>query len=281
MIHRQRPPDPARIYVLPNLMTAGNLICGFMAVLKIIEGTLQREAGSEQWVQNFQTSLIFILGAFFFDMLDGRLARLGGRENAFGREFDSLADVVSFGVAPALLVFKIVLVEFAQLGWIIAVFYLLCGCMRLARFNVHATMDSHSSSKEFTGFPIPAAAGTIASITLFLLHLYETRAAFQTGYGKYALAALMVFLSLMMMSRFKYPSFKSVSWRTEHSAGKFLLLVGLIVLVVTFLNWMPAVLFISYLLYGFIRPFLSRGMRREIEDDEDDESTNGESRNIE
>lgn len=272
--------DPARIYVLPNLMTAGNLICGFMAIVTIIQATLDRGVGvpEAKWLWTYETSIYYILGAFLFDMLDGRLARLGGRESAFGREFDSIADTVSFGVAPALLVYKIVLTEFPRAGAVIAGFYLLCGAMRLARFNVYATMDSRGSSKEFTGFPIPAAAGTVASITLLMLSIYETRNAFQTGGGKYVVAALLVFLSLMMMSQFKYPSFKSVSWRTSHSAWKFLVVVGLMILVVTYYRVLPAVLFVTYLLYGFVRPFLSRALRREIEDDDDEDEpapTNG------
>jgi len=98
-------PGP-KIYLLPNLMTAGNLFCGFAAILRIIEGKSGEEvlAGGK-----YKEAIAFILGACVFDLLDGRLARLGGRESPFGREFDSIADVVSFGVAPALLVYDIVL----------------------------------------------------------------------------------------------------------------------------------------------------------------------------
>jgi len=110
------------------------------------------------------------------DLLDGRLARLGGKESPFGREFDSLADIVSFGVAPALLVFKIVLYEIPhQIGWLIAGFYLLCGALRLARFNIAATYNLGTGTRNFTGFPIPAAAGLISSITLLIISNYETR----------------------------------------------------------------------------------------------------------
>lgn len=263
--------DPAKIYLLPNLATAGNLICGFLAVLKIFEGTLQRQAGAENWARTYEASLYFILAACIFDLLDGRLARLGGRESAFGREFDSLADIVSFGVAPALLIFKIVLYSLPnKIGWGVAVIYLVCGALRLARFNVYAAIDSHSSSKEFTGFPIPAGAGLISSITLLILHFYENIPALEAGYAKYTLALLMIFLSFMMFSKFKYPSFKSINWRTQYSIPKFLLAAGLLFLVITNYKWMFAVIFVSYLLYGFFRPFISHAWRKEIEESEEE-----------
>jgi CDP-diacylglycerol--serine O-phosphatidyltransferase len=103
--------NPRAVYVLPNLMTAGNLFCGFMAILQIFEGTMTRRYGDGSWWEHYELSLLFIIGAFAFDILDGRLARLGGQESPFGREFDSLADIISFGVAPALLLFEIVLHE--------------------------------------------------------------------------------------------------------------------------------------------------------------------------
>src|SRR3982750_915096 len=124
-----------KIYLLPNLMTAGNLFCGFTATLKILEGALLQASNPDAAGDLFHTAIWFILGACFFDLLDGRLARLGGHDTAFGREFDSLADIVSFGVAPALLVYQIVLGEFQNVGWMVAFVYLACGTLRLARFN--------------------------------------------------------------------------------------------------------------------------------------------------
>ena len=171
----------------------------------------------------FHDAIWFILAACIFDLLDGRLARLGGHESAFGREFDSLADVVSFGMAPALLVYQIVLGEFRNLGWMIAFVYLACGALRLARFNcVSANGEKpESEKKSFTGFPIPAAAGVIASITLFMLWLNEGQRTI--GNWKYALPALMLFLSFMMFSKFRYPSFKAINWRTTQSVPRFLI----------------------------------------------------------
>ena len=223
----------------------------------------------------FHTAIWFILGACIFDLLDGRLARLGGHESAFGREFDSLADIVSFGVAPALMVYRIVLEEFQRAGWIIATIYLACGALRLARYNCVAAEQSGvtavEESKNFTGFPITAAAGMIASITLFMLWLAEGE--HQLGRWRFVLPPLMLFLSFMMFSRFRYPSFKAVNWKTKKSIPRFLLISFLLVFTVLNYEWMPAVLFLSYLLYGFLRPWISREWRREIEEEIGEEHT--------
>src|SRR4051794_33172492 len=127
-------PNP-KIYLLPNLMTAGNLFCGFTATLKILEGALLQASSPDAAGELFHTAIWCILGACLFDSLDGRLARLGGTDSAFGREFDSIADIVSFGVAPALMVYRVVLQDFPRACWIIAFVYLACGALRLARFN--------------------------------------------------------------------------------------------------------------------------------------------------
>jgi CDP-diacylglycerol--serine O-phosphatidyltransferase len=257
-----------KIYLLPNLMTAGNLFCGFTATLKILEGALLQESKPDAAGELFHTAIWFILCACIFDLLDGRLARLGGHESAFGREFDSLADIVSFGVAPALMVYRIVLGEFSRAGWIIASIYLACGALRLARFNCVAARDegtTNDSNKSFTGFPITAAAGTIASITLFMLWLAQGE--HQLGRWRFVLPPLMLFLSFMMFSRFRYPSFKAVNWRTKRSIPRFLIIIFLLVFTALNYEWMPAVLFLCYLLYGFLRPWLSREWRREIEEE--------------
>src|SRR4051812_39064606 len=198
-----REPNP-KIYLLPNLMTMGNLFCGFTATLKIVEGALLQSAEADAAAELFHTAIWFILGACVFDLLDGRLARLGGNESPFGREFDSLADVVSFGVAPALMVYRIVLHEFSRTGWLIASVYVICGALRLARFNCLAAANSVSANKEFRGFPIPAAAGLIASLTLFMVWLDEKNR--EIGQGKWVLMFLIIFLSWMMFSGFRYPS---------------------------------------------------------------------------
>ncbi len=254
-----------RIYLLPNLMTAGNLLCGFMAILHIVGRFQPAELGT----QRYHWAIGFILVACLFDLLDGRLARLSGQSSDFGREFDSLADIVSFGIAPALLVHDIVLREFdnnlGKVGWMISCGYLVCGAMRLARFNCLAAMEDGSGTRStsFRGCPIPAAAGVIVSLTLFLLWLDgENR---EIGRWKYALPVLMVLLSYLMVSNIEYPTFKSINLRTRRSFQW--VLVSIVILAFTVINWqwMPMVLFVSYLLYGLIRPWISRRWRQEIE----------------
>src|SRR2546423_4180237 len=124
-----------KIYFLPNLLTAGNLFCGFLALTRIVEADPARG----DFNRIIRHAIFFILLALIFDMFDGRVARMGGRESPFGREFDSLADLISFGAAPAFLVHHIVLKEvfedLPKLSWIIAAIYLICGAFRLARFN--------------------------------------------------------------------------------------------------------------------------------------------------
>ena len=295
---RRREPYDPKIYLLPNLMTAGNLFCGFAATLKIITGTLIQvpvtglggvagtlARGDTVWsrgaIDQFHAAIWFILAACVFDVLDGRLARLGGQDSPFGREFDSLADTVSFGVAPALLVYKIVLDEFRQLGMLIAFLYLACGALRLARFNCiaaasdadHGAQASPDQKRNFKGFPIPAAAGVIASITELLLWFDEGQR--EIGAFRYALPPLMIFLSFMMFSQFKYPSFKAINWRTQRTLPTLLGVIVVVLFTAFYYQWMPAVIFISYLMYGFLRPWLSRPWRRSIEQedaiDDDDE----------
>src|SRR5437868_7534560 len=141
-----------KIYFLPNLMTAGNLFCGFVALTKIVEADLA------EGYKDIRVALFFILLACIFDLFDGRIARMGGRESPFGREFDSLADIISFGVAPAFLVHRIVLkdvfIGHPQVGWFLASVYVICGALRLARFNCLATMNIKSSGSDFLGFPV-------------------------------------------------------------------------------------------------------------------------------
>ncbi|KIE58564.1 CDP-diacylglycerol--serine O-phosphatidyltransferase [Methylacidiphilum kamchatkense Kam1] len=266
-----------KIYLLPNLLTAGNLICGFLAILKILEGSILRDSDTAGWIHTYENSLNFILAAFVFDVLDGRLARFGGKESMFGREFDSLADLISFGVAPALLVFEIVLYQFPhKIGWIVASIYLVCGALRLARFNVLATQYK-GSNLEFTGFPIPAAAGLVCSITLLMLYFYETDRELEKGWGKYILVVLLLFLSIMMFSKNLYPSFKGITWKTKWTVPKFLFVVSILGLTIVYYKWMLAVDFLGYLLYGFFRPFISKPLRKAIEEEgEEEEEREGE-----
>ncbi len=262
-----------KVYLLPNLMTAGNLFCGFMAILEIVKGTLEHQSGGEFWIKRYEWSLIYILIAFIFDMLDGRLARLGGRETAFGREFDSLADVISFGLAPALLVLKIILADlpeqFRWLGWFIAFVYLLAGAMRLARFNIVSSEPQLTNSKDFVGFPIPAAAGLVASITLLILTFHENDK--EIGPWKHLLPVLLIFLSFMMYSRISYPSFKSIDWKAKRSIPQIIFTFLALILVVLTLKYSLAFIFLAYLIYGLVRPFISKRIRHGIEEEDEEE----------
>jgi len=255
-----------KIYLLPNLMTAGNLFCGFAATLKIVQGALIQWSNPDAAAELFHAAVWFILGACIFDVLDGRLARLGGQDSAFGREFDSLADIVSFGVAPALMVYRIVLIDFPRLGWLVAFVYLVCGALRLARYNCVSAAGGAGDGKAFTGFPIPAAAGLIASITLFMLWWLGERE-HEIGRWKWVLPPLTLFLSIMMFSRLSYPSFKAITWRTTRSLPRFAAIILIMFFTALNYEWMPAVLFLIYLLYGFRRPWVSKRWRREIEEE--------------
>jgi CDP-diacylglycerol---serine O-phosphatidyltransferase len=271
-----------KIYFLPNLLTAGNLFCGFVALTKIVEADL-----STGDFGKIKVALGFILLACIFDLFDGRVARMVGVESPFGREFDSLADLVSFGVAPAFLVHRVVLRDVFQgqpfdhpeVGWFIASIYLLCGAFRLARFNCLATMSGGGGGKEFLGFPIPSAAGLVASLTLLIIKLNENERSL--GNWKYVPAVVLMFLSAMMVSTVKYPSFKSLGMRSTSTFTKAILAAMFLGLVVvwwrTILFYVLPLLFTAYLVYGFIRPRISRKVRQEIEeeDDEHGEMDNG------
>ncbi len=262
-----------KIYFLPNLLTAGNLFCGFVALTKIVEA----DPMSDAYFSQIKLALAYILLACIFDLLDGRAARLGGAESPFGREFDSLADLISFGVAPAFLVQRVVLAdvfgEYRQISWLIASIYLLCGAFRLARFNCLSAMAGSGGSKDFLGFPIPSAAGLVASLTLLIIHFHEKEKTL--GAWNYLLAIVLVFLSAMMVSTVRYPSFKSLGLRSKSTftkaIGTALFLGCLLILKEKVLYYVLPAFFTLYLVYGFVRPSLSRAWRREIEEEDDDE----------
>ena len=273
----QKPEEGLKIYWLPNLLTGANLFCGFVALTKIVEW--DPAAGS---YTDIRYALLFILLACIFDLLDGRVARMGGAESPFGREFDSLADIVSFGAAPAFLVYRVVLKDIftthPEIGWFIASIYLLCGAFRLARFNCLAAQAGSGGGKDFLGFPIPAAAGLVASLTMLLMWLDENRfldERFFRSRWRYLLPTIMLFLSCMMVSEVKYPTFKKLDLRATKTFTKTLVAVlfigAVVILREKLLTFVLPFFFTTYLVYGFIRPRISRRMRREIEDEDDEE----------
>jgi CDP-diacylglycerol--serine O-phosphatidyltransferase len=269
-------PDEPKIYFLPNLMTACNLACGFLAVLMIFKGQIEVQKASGDGViaakeyyeisrQYYQYAILLIFGSCLFDLLDGRLARLGEQESPFGQEFDSLADIISFGMAPAMLMSRAVLFQLGTIGWSIALIYLICGAMRLARFNCLASLPKKPGDKnDFRGIPIPMAAGFIASLTFLIIDLYKND--HEVGVWKYVLATVMLGISWLMISDVRYPSFKSVDWKTRGSYTAILGAVVLVSLTIHFRYIMPVVLFSAYLIYGFFRPWISQRLRKEIEE---------------
>jgi CDP-diacylglycerol--serine O-phosphatidyltransferase len=256
----------SRIYILPNLMTAGNLLCGFMAVVNCIHARLAGTADDGLYLaatapEHYRYAVYFIFGAAIFDMLDGRLARMGGRESLFGAEFDSLADVVSFGMAPAFLMFFLILSPsqefpwFRDIGGFVGFFYLLLAAMRLARFNVITNPLLHrgtkESSKDFVGLPVPAAAMTVASLVLFLLKLSES----DKSLNRFALVLpfLMLLIASLMMSTVRYPSGKQVDMQTKTRVRTFVLMMLVIGLIVVFKEVAFLCLCLGYIFFGLIR----------------------------
>ena len=269
----------SRIYFLPNLMTAGNLFCGFGAVIKCIQARLITDAGdyaaSHAAGDALHTSGVLytqavwlILAALVFDALDGRLARMGGRTSLFGAEFDSLADVVSFGMAPALMVFFLILAPreeyqwFREFGWFIAFVYLLCGAVRLARFNVITNPLLHraeaESNKDFVGLPIPAAAGTVATLVLLLLNMSANDR--ELRQLTLALPLILVLVSFLMVSTVRYPSFKQINWETK---TRFRTFVGVFIAVAVVWRYQEVSFFFLFLAYIFSGLFAhyQRGVR--------------------
>ncbi len=257
--------EARRIYFLPSLMTAGNLFCGYLAVIRCIQAkyassnALESAAGAvlEAETKGFYKQAVWlILLAVIFDTLDGRLARLGGKESLFGKEFDSIADIVSFGMAPALMVFFLILSPtdafpyFRQVGWLIGFIYLLCAAVRLSRFNVitHPLVHGEKStdSEDFQGLPVPAAAGMIASIVL-VLNRFDLRA------WAFFLPILLLLVAFLMISSVPYPSFKNIGWDTRTRFRSFIYLFAGLGLIFLFHSVSFAAIFLVYIFYGLFR----------------------------
>jgi len=276
----------SRIYFLPNLMTAGNLFCGFVAVIKCIQARLLTDIGeyasihsSLTWTELYTQAVWLILAAVVFDSLDGRLARMGGRTSLFGAEFDSLADVVSFGMAPALMVFFLILAPrgdyqwFREFGWFIAFIYLLCGAVRLARFNVITNPLLHraeaESNKDFVGLPIPAAAGTVATLVLLLLNMSAN--ARELRQVTLTLPLLLILVSFLMVSTVRYPSFKQINWETKTRFRTFVAVLVAVGVIIKLQEVAFFFIFLAYIFYGLfahyqrgVRHAQRRGLRRKV-----------------
>jgi CDP-diacylglycerol--serine O-phosphatidyltransferase len=180
--------------ILPHLFTVSSIFCGMYAIIQATDGTA---------ADRFYLASVAILFAVIFDSVDGRVARMTKTESDFGVQMDSLADVISFGVAPAILVYQWGLTHFGLVGMLVAFFYAACGALRLARFNVLA---ASGSTKHFVGLPIPLAAASIVSLVL----LHFKMGGVQLGYQP-LLIVVVLLLALLMISNIRYRTFKELS----------------------------------------------------------------------
>jgi CDP-diacylglycerol---serine O-phosphatidyltransferase len=236
---RRRPPRRG-IYLLPSLFTLGNMFCGYACVVYAMRG-------------EFDIAAQLIGIAFVLDMLDGRIARMTGTATEFGVQFDSMADIISFGMAPAMLSFAWGLQSLGRLGWAAAFLFVTGAALRLARFNIQAATQD---KRFFVGMPSPPAACVIAA-TVF---------AFPEGFHdpRYAIPALAMVLipGLLMVSTIRYHSFKTVDLRARRSFRVLLLFATLITLIVTHPQLVLMVMAYTYLCSPILALFLGR-MRRQ------------------
>lgn len=227
------------IYVLPNLMTTGNLFCGFFAIIQAMYG-------------QYLYAAYAIVAAAIFDQLDGRVARLTRTTSKFGAEYDSLCDLVSFGVAPALLLFEWALQPFGRLGWVVCFLFTACGALRLARFNVQQDVVEKAY---FQGLPIPMAAGIVASSVLAFTELQWD------PQGNFLLLGMTVLLAFVMVSTFRYRSFKDLDLKERLPFAYLILGVALLVIVALYPEVMLFVLFMTYATLGALFGVFRLGLK--------------------
>jgi len=228
---------PARrgIYVLPTLFTLGNILCGFSSIVSSADGA-------------FALAANLIVLAAVLDALDGKVARLAHATSAFGLELDSLADVVSFGVAPAMLAYSWGIRGLPRLGWVAGFFFLIAGAMRLARFNAQAAT---ADSRYFVGLPIPIAAGTLAAVVSYRPDVLRERT-------ELALAVGLIFvLSFLMVSTVRYHSFKDLDLQKRQRLTTLLWLVLLLCVVALHPQAALLVASVAYTLSGPVLRFIS------------------------
>jgi CDP-diacylglycerol--serine O-phosphatidyltransferase len=217
------------IHILPSLFTTGNVFCGFYAFVAVLN-------------EQFYFAAWAIVAGMIFDGLDGRIARLTKTTSAFGEQYDSLADIITFGMAPALLAYSWVLKPFGRLGWMAAFLFLLCAALRLARFNV---TKPEIRSEHFIGLPSPASAVVIASIVIAFEDLFATRM------NPFIMVMVVYALAFLMVSNIKYPAFKRFDFKKRVVFSRFLFVILFIYVLAT----IPRVaLFILGITYAIIGP---------------------------
>ncbi len=263
------------VFVVPSLLTTGNIFCGFYSIMESLAGaqslSLSDIAGA---AEHFDRAAINIGFSFLFDGLDGRIARMTGATSEFGLELDSLADVLSFGVAPALLAFTWGYGEKTELhkvAWMVSFLFVICGALRLARFNVQARAPKPSSlpknlkadKKAFVGMPIPVGAGLIAAIVHFsptpIYHIGKFDAevfgrAFHVDGQAMAIMvlALVACLAFLMVSTIRYASFKGAGARKYHPRVLILILALCVVTVWFYSRYALLALAVAYVAHGLI-----------------------------
>lgn len=226
------------IYILPNLFTSASLFCGFFALLR----TLQ---------EDFHAAAILILISGFLDGMDGKIARYTNSTSRFGVEYDSLADVISFSVAPGILVFAWALEPFGRLGWLAAFLFVICGALRLARFNIQVNTVE---SRYFSGLPVPAAACLIATTILVFFKLGDT------GVTRHLVVLIVTYiLAFLMVSTVKYYGFKDVEL-FRRKPFRWLVIAILLIIVVAYEP--EFTLFGLFLLYVISGPLVSLRLLR-------------------
>jgi len=242
------------IYLLPNLFTTAGLFSGFYAIVASMNG-------------DFQQAAVAIFVAMIFDGLDGRVARLTNTQSEFGAEYDSMADIVSFGVAPALVAYNWALHDLGKLGWLAAFIFVAGGALRLARFNAAlGTADSNY----FQGLAIPSAAAIVAGMVWV-----GTRYDISPESIDWLVALLTIASGLLMVSNFKYHSFKNVDWRGKVNFIVILLIVLAFVVVATEPALVLFALFIAYAISGPVFTIKNAGklkLEDVIGDREDDDA---------
>jgi len=232
------------IYILPNLFTTGSLFAGFYSMVSTMNG-------------DYRLAAIWILAASIFDGLDGKVARATGTTSKFGVEYDSLADLVAFGVAPGLLMYSWALRPFGRLGWLAAFLFVVCGALRLARFNVQvATVES----KRFVGLPIPAAASIVCATVLLFYNF-----GWPSSYKKLAILVLIYCLAFLMVSGFRYYSFKDPELIKRQPFASLVLIILLLVIIAAEPVVILFALFIIYMFSGPVSFFLTYPRRRRLE----------------
>ena len=229
---------PSRgIYLLPSILTTFGMFAGFYSIIASING-------------DFTLAAISIMVAMLWDALDGRVARLTNTQSDFGAQYDSLADLVSFGVAPALLVYEWSLSDLGRIGWLAAFIFLACAALRLARFN---TQVGISDKRYFQGLPSPAAAGVIASMIWLKFWKFEYFDFGIVSLSYYVGVGITIVCALLMVSNVRYYSFKEL----DSKKASFRFLLAIVLSLIVLLSKPNIFLFTGFFVYMLSGPFIT------------------------